>query len=41
MKTLIESLFGNNISKDPLEGVIDHLDVEKYSTKGTTIPKCH
>lgn len=35
MKTLIESLFGNNISKDPLEGVIDHLDVEKYSTNTT------
>lgn len=35
MKTLIESLFGDNITKDPFEEIIDHLDVEKYSTETT------
>jgi len=35
MKQLIESLFGDNISEDPFEGVIDHLDVKKYSMKVT------
>lgn len=35
MKTLIESLFGDNITKDPLEEVIDHLDVKRLSLKTT------
>lgn len=35
MKTLIESLFGDNITKDPFEDVIDLLDVKKYSTETT------
>ena len=35
MKTLIESIFGDNITKDPFEEVIDHLDVEKYSMSTT------
>lgn len=35
MKTLIESLFGDNITKDPFEEVINHLDVKKYSIETT------
>ena len=35
MKTLIESIFGDNITKDPFEDVIDHLDVKKYSIEIT------
>lgn len=31
MKSLVESIFGDNITKDPFEEVIDHLDVKKYS----------
>lgn len=35
MKTLIESLFGDNITKDPFEDVIDHLNVKKYTDETT------
>ena len=35
MKQLTESLFGDNITKDPFEDVIDHLDIKKYSTETT------
>lgn len=35
MKQLIESLFGDNITKDPFEDVIDHLDVKKYTDEIT------
>lgn len=35
MKTLIESLFGDNITKDPFEEVINHLDVKKYTYETT------
>ena len=31
MKQLIESLFGDNITKDPFEEVLDHLDAKKYT----------
>lgn len=30
MKSLKESLFGNNITNDPWEIMIDHLNIEKY-----------
>lgn len=35
MKTLIESIFRDNITKDPFEEVIDRLDTKKYSVEIT------
>jgi len=35
MKTLIESIFGDNITKDPFEEVIDHLGMKEQSDEIT------
>ena len=35
MKSLVESIFSDNITNDPFDTIIDHLDIDKYSAKVT------